>query len=569
MLLFVVLGVIASLPPSEDSAKRIEYGTILTIAPKGVIKEKEDEWQWLNGLLLDRGESVTLFELTKSIREAAIDEKVEALYLDFSYIKGISSAHLIEIKDALLAFKMSKKPIWAYSTYYNTSDYYLASFADVIGLDPMGEVSIKGFSSESLYFKGMEEKFGINFQTFHAGECKGAVESFSRANMSDEVRKNVGSAFFSMWDFYLQDVCKNTEKTQDEIILFANEPYEMLAKYAGNEAEMAQGESIVTHLCTKDDFESKMKDELSSSNDDLAFVSYVDYAKNLKVREDEQKVGIIYLTGSITAKKPTNKNADVAVAGDIASLFEKAISDPSIKAIVLRVDSGGGEVFASEVIRRSVQKAKDKGKPVVVSMASVAASGAYWISSSASYIFASPLTVTGSIGVLAVLPNFHTFLREKLGITTDSVGVLSNTTSSFEPLSAEDAKKMDLSIDATYNSFLSTVATGRGMKKEDVSPIAEGKIYSGLQARELGLVDEIGTFSASIEKAASLANLSSFSTVELREPETKMAQFMNAVLDMHVSEGEFYMLKVARELLSLQSKNGIYLYTPTRLMWQK
>jgi len=241
-----------------------------------------------------------------------------------------------------------------------------------------------------------------------------------------------------------------------------------------------------------------------------------------------------------------------------------------IKAIVVRVDSGGGEVFASELMRRALRETREKyNKPIVVSMGSVAASGAYWISSSADYIFASPFTITGSIGVLAMLPNFQGLLQEKLGITSDRVSVVEEGYSTFSPLTDVQRAKMQLGIDSTYNLFLETVATGRSMEKTKVASVAEGRVYSGEKAKELGLIDEIGTFKDAIAKAAKLANIEDFSVEEVKEPLSPMNQFMKAMMERGGSYKDIKLLKVVGEFLSLDSDKGIYVYTPQRLMWTK
>jgi len=571
VLLFLTLAIIAGLSEPKEEAKRVDYGTILEISPKGIIAEKENEYEWMEAMLSERRKVVLLKDIINAIYEATSDERIEAIYFDFSYLRGLSSSHLAEIEAAIKAFKQTEKPIWAYSSSYGISDYYIASFAKRIGLDPLGDVSIQGFATESLYFKGMEEKFGIKFQTFQAGECKGAAEAFSRSSMSKEVRENLSSMLFDMWNYYVKEVAENLSKSEEEIKYFAGTPHELLSKYRGNEAQMALGCGIISDIMTMSDFKQKMKEELSSaSGDDLSFISYTDYVKTLKKREYSNKVGVIYITGSITSSKRNNNTADVAVASEITTLFDKAMKNNDIKAIVVRVDSGGGEVFASELMRRALCEAREKyNKPIVVSMGSVAASGAYWISSSADYIFASPFTITGSIGVLAMLPNFQGLLQEKLGITSDRVGVMETDYSAFSPLTDEQRKKIQLSIDATYDMFLETVATGRSMEKTKVANIAEGKVYSGTKAKGLALVDEIGTFKDAIEKAASLANIEDFSVEEVKEPLSPMNQFMRAMMERDGNYKDIKVLKAIGEFLSLDSDKGIYVYTPQRLMWVK
>ena len=571
VFLFVFLAILAGLSRPRDEVKNVAYNTILEISPKGIIEEKEGEYEWMEAVLSEKRKTSLLKDITNAIYEAANDRRIEAIYLDFSYLHGMSSSHLAEIEAAIKVFKQTQKPIWAYSSSYGTSDYYIASFAQRIGLDPLGDVSISGFAYESLYFKGMEEKFGIKFQTFQAGECKGAVETFSRTSMSKEVRENLSSMLFDMWDSYVKNVAKNTEKSEEEIKYFAQTPYVLLSKYAGNEAQMALGYGIVSDVMTMSDFKEKMKEELSSLvGDDLSFLSYTDYVKTLKKREYSDKVGVIYLTGSITNSKRSSNTADLAVASEITALFNKAMKRDDVKAIVVRVDSGGGEVFASELMRRALCEAKEKyNKPVVVSMGAVAASGAYWISSSADYIFASPFTVTGSIGVLAMLPNFQSLLQDKLGITNDRVGVMEANHGVFSPLTEEQRAKMQLGIEATYNLFLETVANGRNIEKAKVADIAEGRVYAGERAKELGLVDEIGTLKDAIAKAAELSNIEDFAMEEIIEPLTPMNQLMKSIIEREGAYKDIKMLKTIGEFLSLENDKGIYVYTPTRLMWTK
>lgn len=570
-ILLLVFVFLAYFSTSSEGIPDVSYGTILEVVPEGAITEESSDYEWVNEFVIDRGSPSRLFDIIKAIRFAANDERIEALYLDFSSLEEFSISHLSELEEALKYFKESKKPIWAYSTSYSKQDYYIASFADYVGLDPLGEVELGGFSVESMYFKGMEEKFGVLFQTFHAGECKGAVESFSRKDMSADVRENIGSMLFDMWGTYCKNVGKNVKKNPQEIESFALQSYDLMLKYNGDGGAMALGEGMVNELVEEETFREHMKTELSSdSAEDLSFFSFSDYVKSIDSTEKKDKVAIIYLTGSITSATDSGYSSDVASSSVLEELFERAGEDESIKAIVLRIDSGGGEVFASERIRRILKKTIDKiEKPVVVSMGDVAASGAYWISSSASYIFASPFTITGSIGVLAVLPNFHSLLQDKLGITTDSVGVLNGRTSSLEPLSEDEIKKMQLSINATYDLFIDTVSRGRDMNAIDVLSIAEGRIYSGLQALELGLVDEIGVFQNAIDKAAELAGIEDFSVTEVRPSSSSFNQWINDIFAHDSFYSTIIKDQTVRELLSLQANMVNYVYTPYRLNLRK
>jgi len=555
---------------STENIPEVSYGTILEIAPEGAIIEESSEYEWVSEFIADAKPSSRLFDIIKAIRSATNDERIEALYLNFSSLEELPLSHLNELEEALKYFKKSGKPIWVYSTSYGLKDYYIASFADYIGLDPLGEVDLKGFSVDTIYFKGMEEKFGLLFQTFQAGDCKGAVESFSRKNMSNEVRENMSNMLFDMWATYCKNVSKNIKKYPEEIESFALSSYDVMLKYNGNEAAMALGEGMVSELVEEGAFRERMQTELSSdSAEELSFLSFNDYIKSIEPIEKENKVAIIYLTGSITSASNSGNSSDVASSFELEELFEMAEEDDSIKAIVLRIDSGGGEVFASERIRRSLKNTIDKTeKPVVVSMGDVAASGAYWISSSASYIFATPFTITGSIGVLAVLPNFHNLMQDKLGITTDSVGVLGDK-SSLEPLSDDEIKKMKLSINATYDLFIDTVSKGRNMSASDILPIAGGRVYSGLQALELGLVDEVGIFQDAIDKAAELAEIDDFSVIEVKPSTSSFNQLMNGFFGQDSSYNAILKDKAIKELMSLQASRAPYVYTPYRFNLKK
>jgi len=221
-LLFVVLATLASLSETGERNRSISYGTILEIAPRGTIIEKENEYEWMETMFSEQKMYSRLSQIILAIKEATVDEKIEAIYLDFSYLNSLSSAYLDELEKVLVTFKKSGKPIWCYSSFYSIKDYYLASLADHIGIDPMGELSLQGFSYEGLYFKGMEEKFGINFQTFHAGSSKGGVEPFSRKDMSPQVKENVGSMLLDMWGTYKSTVAHNIGKSETEIEIFAD-----------------------------------------------------------------------------------------------------------------------------------------------------------------------------------------------------------------------------------------------------------------------------------------------------------------------------------------------------------
>ena len=523
--------------------------SLLLINPAGRLTEKPDEFVWRNYLLSDTtSDAVLLSDITDALRHAAHDRRITGVLLDLTGLYGISTGHFTELKTALLEYKESNKPLYAFSTSYGLGRYYIASFADHIYLDPMGEVDLSGFYTESLFYGEMEHKLGVRSNVAHAGAFKSMAETYTRTEMSEGVRNNNLSVLKDLWHTYLQDIATN--RAAD-----------------ANSFEAALDANLITDIGTYEEcgVELGVLDEETYNLSSRDFINYNNYNKSFKKKETDNRIGVIYLTGSITGT--TGNTADNADSPTLVDLFDEAADDDSIKAVVLRIDSGGGEVNASEDIRRSLDRLSKKiGKPVVVSMGDIAASGAYWIASSADYIFCSPYTITGSIGVFAVSPSIQKAVQEYFGIRADGVSVSGRMPYSIfrNPTDAEKTQS-ELEVMHTYSIFLDTVAQGRNLPRATVEELAQGKIYSGAQAKELQLADELGGFTDAVNYAATKAGIKETYSLKVLYKEPPVA---DEILKTLLAENaRFYKtadLQVLHELFGLHSKKGFYVYTPIK-----
>ena len=487
---------------------------------------------------------------------------------------GLSSGHLSELGDALKVFKNSGKKIYAYAVGYSIPSYFLASYADRIGIDPLGEVSFAGFASRPVFFKGLEEKFGIKWNVIQAGTYKGMAETYSRDSLSQNVRTNLKSMFDDLWNKYTSDIAANRNMPPEKIRAFAENNNALIKKYEGNGAKAALEEGFVTDIASVDEFAANIGFADSKTfSVTVNTIGYDSYNANFAEMPSQNSIGVIHINGAISSTG-TGRIDDSAVSYKIVDLFDIAQGDPTVKAIVVRVNSGGGEVFASEEIRRAIDRAKASGLPVVVSMGSVAASGAYWISSSADYIFASPYTITGSIGVLATAPSFKEAVKKYLGITSDLVySGQKPSYSVLEEPSLEEKEIRQMEVMHIYKTFIETVARGRSLPEKTVEELAGGRVYSGEQALNLKLVDAMGSLDEAVKYAAELANISGqYSVKEIKKPLPFTEALIKSILEdldaSTLSQMNFADIKAFTDFLNLKSKKGIYVYSPEYLIWE-
>ena len=572
VLLFLFIAAFYKYNDSTDKPKNtrvtVYADSVLLINPAGRLTEKPDEFIWRNYLLSDKAsDAILLSDITDALRHAAHDRRITAVLLDLSGLYGISTGHFTELKTALLKYKEANKPLYVFSTSYGLGRYYIASFADHIYLDPMGEVDLSGFYTESLFYGEMEKKFGIQWNVAHAGAFKSMAETYTRTGMSAGVHSNHLSVFKDVWHTYLQDIAANRAADASLFETYTVNYNDALRKVNGNSAQAALDANLITDIGTYEEcgVELGVLDEETYNLSSRDFINYDNYNRAFKKKETANRIGVIYLTGSITGSADnTSDNTD---SPTLVDLFDDAAGDDSIKAVVLRIDSGGGEVNASEDIRRSVERLSKKiGKPVVVSMGSIAASGAYWIASSADYVFCSPYTITGSIGVFAVSPTIQNAVKEYFGIRVDGVSAIGRMPYSiFRNPTDEERTQSELEVMHTYSIFLDKVAQGRNLPRATVAELAQGKIYSGTQAKVQQLVDELGGFTDAVNYAATKVGIKETYSIKVLYKEPPVA---DEILKTLLAENaRFYKtadLQVLHELFRLRSKKGFYVYTPIK-----
>ncbi|KEY91091.1 protease 4 [Candidatus Photodesmus blepharus] len=458
-----------------------------------------------------------LFDLVNTIRYAKEDNQISGIVLALRDMQETNITKLRYIASALNEFKSSGKPIYAVGDFYTQSQYYLASYANKVYLAPEGGVSIKGYRSYSMYYKTFLKELNINAHVFRVGAYKSAVEPFIRDDMSDTVKKSTSHWLNQLWDKYVDDVSKN-RKIKSEILKPTTENFlAELKSVDGNMAALSLKFGLVDELATRQQICSELT-KIFGENDKNSYnaIDYYDYITTIPIKIDTKTDGVAVIVASGTIVNGSQIRG--TIAGDtIAILLQQAKNNRNIKAVVLRVDSPGGSAFASEVIRNEIQALKHAGKPVVVSMSSIAASGGYWISMSANKIIAQATTLTGSIGIFGIITTFEKILK-KMGIHTDGVGTypfsdVGVTTGLSQP--ASDVFQME--IEHGYQRFVTLVSKNRNITLKKMGNLAQGKIWTGEDAMELGLIDQIGNFDDAIIEAAKLAELETYRVYRIEE----------------------------------------------------
>lgn len=534
LLLFVILiaGVTAVVSSSSETVE-IKENTILHINLNIPIVERSASTPLDN---LDIGpfkgeKSIGLNDILKSIKNAKDDDHIKGIYLDVSYLMT-GFATIEEIRDALIDFKKSKKFIYAYSEVYTQSAYYLASVADNVYLNPQGILELKGFSSEITFFKGALDKLGIEAQIIKVGTFKSAVEPFILEKMSDANRMQTTSLLGSLYNHFTSAIAKSRNIPQDSIVSIANN---LLSRSPEDAVKL----KLIDGLKYKDEVLNELKSKTGiDKKDNLITVGISDYAKSIKSSSSaKDKIAIIYANGEINGGEGDENSIG---SEGISKALRKARLDEKVKAVVLRVNSPGGSSLASDVIWREVLLTK-KAKPVIVSMGDYAASGGYYISCAADSIFAEPNTITGSIGVFAIIPNMKGFLNDKLGVTFDGVktGQFADLGNVTRPLTVPEKMILQKEVNRTYADFTKRVAEGRKISQQYVDSIGQGRVWTGEQAIKLKLVDRIGHLEDAVKSAARKAKLDDYKLVNY--PEIKQGFF--GLLDNSGDKIKTYMVK--------------------------
>ena len=504
-------------------------------------------------------------DILNAIEVAKSDKKIKGI----SILNNQSQLGLAQnkaVRDKLEEFKKSGKFVYAYSNYYSQSEYYLNSVADQVYLNPMGEVDFKGLSSEIIYMKDLQEKSGVKMEVIRHGKYKSAVEPFLAQEMSPENREQMTVLLNSVWNTIVEDIAKSRKLSIAQLNAIAN-------SLGARTPELALANKLVDKVAYEDEYHDMIRAKLKlDKKEKYDIVSITDYAKTAaSTVEDYTKtdiIAVIYAQGEIAGGEG---DVNVIGEGSIKRSLQEARENDDVKAIVLRVNSPGGSALTSELIWREIEITK-KTKPVVVSMGNYAASGGYYIAANADRIFAEPNTITGSIGVFGMLPNM-TQLGKNIGINAEQVKTHENASgySIFEPIDENFKGYILESIEKTYATFLQRVAVGRKMKTEDVDAIAQGRVWTGVDAQKLGLVDEIGGLDDAIKYAAKLGKTDSYRTENFPEYEksfedllanfTGMAMFKTKeqLLKEQLGEEGFQMLE---QIKRIKSRKGIQAMMP-------
>jgi protease-4 len=533
-IIFLILAIfiIAGIAASGDQAVIVESNSVLKLNLVGEIVEEKtfvDPYSQFMADALDNNDSspeILLTDILTTIKKATTDNRINALLIDVQYLRGSGLNKLQEVGHALQEFKKtSNKPVLIYGDYFSQSQYYIAAHADEVVLHPMGAVAIDGFARYRMYLKSALEKLKINTHIFRVGTYKSAVEPFIRDDMSEAAKLANQQWLGDLWSDYKSDVSAVRGFTSGNFDEQLNGFLSKLEKVNGSLADFAIDNTWVDKLMTHQEFDTYVNSEWIS--EDPNFIDLNDYltaTKQPAITNTKDKVGIIVAKGTIYDGSRTPGD----IGGDsTAKLLKQAREDDQIKAIVLRVDSPGGSAFASEVIRNEIEAIRAAGKPIIVSMSSMAASGGYWISASTDEIWASPTTITGSIGIFGMLTTFENTLST-LGITTDGVGT--TEIAGFSPTRALNpvmGQIIQTSVEHGYDKFISLVAKERNMTKNEVDNIAQGRVWSGKKAFELGLVDKLGYYQDAIDSAAKHAELTAYQVTVVTKKLTPYQTFIN------------------------------------------
>lgn len=513
MLVVVVLIGVAIYGFLKPSTPVVKQGALL-LDLSGVIVEEprfSNPFQQLSRELLGSSTPLaenSVFDIVDAIRQAKDDKNIKGIVMFLNNLNAASVPSVEYIGKALKEFRESGKKVYAYADTYSQTQYYLASYANEVYMSPQGGVALNGLGMNALYYKDLLDKLKVSTHVFRVGTYKSAVEPFIRSDMSPEARENTSRWLNLMWQNIRGDIAGNRNQHPSTLVPDADTLIKNLAQFGGDQAEYALQHKLVDKLVTRQQMNLLLTKTfgLDKTAQDFNYTTLNDYlaANPMDRTPRDGNIAVIIASGAIMdgIQQPGTIGGD-----STADLLRQARTDSKIKAVVLRVDSPGGSAFASEIIRNEVVALKNAGKPVVISMGSMAASGGYWISADANYIVANPNTITGSIGIFGVLNTFENTLGS-IGVNTDGVatGPLADL-SVTKALNPQVSELIQMSINRGYSQFLSLVAQGRKMSVANVDKIAQGQVWLGVDAKQNGLVDELGDFDTAIEKAAELAKL--------------------------------------------------------------
>lgn len=532
--LLIVAGIVGGM--SEEKVTKVDPNSMLHIKFEGEIKDRaaKNPFSDFDFGSFESKKALGLDDILKNIEKAKTDENIKGIYIDIASVPA-GMATIEEIRNALLDFKESDKFIVSYSEVYTQKAYYLASVADEVWLNPQGLLEWRGFGAELMFFKGMLAKLEVEPQVIRHGKFKSAIEPFILDKMSEANREQTEKYIGSLWGHFVKGIAESRGLTVEKL-------NEIADKALVQNAKDAVEQKLADRLMFKDEVIKELKVKTGIEEDKkLKSVSIAAYT-NAKVEKEsheisKDKIAVVYAIGGIESG-----NGDDETIGSerISKAIRKAREDESVKAVVLRVNSPGGSALASDVIWREVVLTSDV-KPIIASMGDVAASGGYYISCAADTIIASPNTITGSIGVFGLLPNMQGFFNNKLGITFDNVKTneFADLGSVYRPLTDEERAIIQKGVDDIYIDFITKVSEGRGLTVDQVDSIGQGRVWSGVDALGLGLVDMMGGLDDAIAIAAEKAKLEDYRVVDYPEQKDPFKQFLSEVS----GEGENAMIR--------------------------
>ena len=544
LILFITISIIAGLASKATPKPSVSDQSVLHITMNYPVNDRtfdNDPFAVVSSMDPDFDLPVGLNDILKCIDYAKEDESIKGIILDLNAIQ-CGFAKLSEIRSEIQSFKESGKFVYAYADFYYFTSYYLASVADSIFINPQGEMLFNGLAAEVTFFANTLEKLGIEMQVIRHGKYKGAVESYVRDGLSEENRFQISEYVNSVYNTALGHISESRSKSLEDL------------KSDANALEMRMNDDFISsgYLDAKiyrDQFYSRMKSKMGLTDEDkVELVSLGKYNKIAKRGGSGERIAVVYATGDIIS----GKGNQMEIASDnMAKTLKSLRENEKIKAVVLRIDSRGGSSLASDIIWREVELLK-KEKPVIVSMSDVAASGGYYISAPATKIVASPMTITGSIGVFGLIPNAQKLLNDKMGVNIEYVGTgdYSDIGRIDRPLKPEEKEYITEIVDHIYVDFITKVSKGRGFSTDSVDQLGQGRVWTGLMAKEVGLVDELGGLRYAIELAAEEAGLEDYKVREYPKLKDPFQQFI------HQMQGQSQL-----ELALEQSGFSVYLQT--------
>jgi len=561
-ILFVIFFVLIALLGSGEDTVSVKDNSVLQVQLQGPIADYIGNND-MNPFVSLFGGPQGLDEILNAVTVAKDDERIKGISLNNNFIMA-GLAQTQAIRKVLEDFKSSGKFIYTYGDFYMQKDYYLASVADSIFMNPVGVLDFKGLSSEVLFFKDLQEKTGVKIEVIRHGKYKSAVEPFLQNEMSDANRLQIKELIQSLWNSMVSDIAVGRGISEADLNVIAD-------TLGGRTPKYAKKSGLLDDIVFYDEYEQKISKALAlSEGEDINYIDledYVNYANKKILKSGTDKIAVVFAQGEILYGEG---GPDIIGQGIINEALIKARKDKNVKAIVLRVNSPGGSPLTSDIIWREIELAK-KVKPVVVSMGDVAASGGYYIAAGADKIFAQPTTITGSIGVFGTVPNMSGLAKD-IGINAEQVGTNANSIeySLFEPMSDAFRNQVQESIEDTYTTFLERVAQGRGISVAQADSLAQGRVWSGVDAKRIGLVDELGTLDDAVAAAAELAELETYGIRKypkyksgferfMEDLEGASVQWKDKVISKEIGEENY---RIFKDLKSSMEQKGVQARMP-------